>query len=153
MRSFARARKVPCPCNYCLSEQSTSSPIVPVSMRDSPPMGENRIVRESSQMASPVKRDRSSHSPDDLVIEEKMEKESNSSSGFEELSPNGQSGSESDRPESQQAKKITDINMRITSDSKIAANGPLKISIEMNGILYKGTLESVPTNSSDPKTV
>lgn len=77
-----------------------------------------------------------------------MEKESNSSSGFEELSPNGQSGSESDRPESQQAKKITDINMRIANESEVV-NGPIKISIEINGVLYKGTLVSSSADSND----
>lgn len=115
-------------------------------------MRENRMVRESSQMTSPVKRETSSSSPDDLVIEEKMEKESNSSSGFEELSPNGQSGSESDRPESQQAKKITDINMQIASESDVA-NGQIKISLEINGVLYKGTLVSSTGDSNDSKTV
>ena len=122
--------------------------MVPVTMRESPPLRENHMVRESSQMASHVKRETSSRSPDDLVIEEKMEKESNSSSGFEELSPNGQSGSESDRPESQQAKKITDINMRIANESEVV-NGPIKISIEINGVLYKGTLVSSSADSND----
>ena len=126
--------------------------MVPATMRDSPPMRENRLGRQSSRMTSPVKRETSSSSPDDLVIEEKMEKESNSSSGFEELSPNGQSGSESDRPESQQAKKITDINMRIASESDVT-HGHIKISIELNGVLYKGTLEAASTDSNDTKTV
>jgi len=154
MREFARARKVPCPCNYCLSEQSTSSqsPIVPVPLRESPPMRDNRMVRGPLHMTSPVKREISSRLSDDLVIEEKMEKDSNSSSGFEELSPNGQSGSESDRPESQQVKKITDISMRIASEGD-TSNSTIKISIEINGVVYKGTLESATSGKHESKTV
>ena len=110
-------------------------------------------MRETAKMTSPVKREASSSSPDDLVIEEKMEKESSdSSSGFEELSPNGQSGSESDRPESNRAKKITDINMRLASEDD-AAVGVVRISIEINGVMYKGELESVSTSRDDSKVV
>ena len=103
-------------------------------------------------MTSPVKREISSRLSDDLVIEEKMEKDSNSSSGFEELSPNGQSGSESDRPESQQVKKITDISMRIASEGE-TSNSSIKISIEINGVVYKGTLESATSDKHESKTV
>ena len=103
-------------------------------------------------MTSPVKREISSRLSDDLVIEEKMEKDSNSSSGFEELSPNGQSGSESDRPESQQVKKITDINMRIATEGD-TSNSTIKISIEINGVVYKGTLESGTSDKRESKAV
>ena len=103
-------------------------------------------------MTSPVKREISSRLSDDLVIEEKMEKDSNSSSGFEELSPNGQSGSESDRPESQQVKKITDINMRIATEGD-TSNSTIKICIEINGVVYKGTLESGTSDKRESKAV
>ncbi|XP_065059819.1 uncharacterized protein LOC135687237 [Rhopilema esculentum] len=152
VRELSRGRKVPCPCSYCLSEQSNIRSQSP-SLKQSPSLREAQLVRETAQMTSPVKREASSSSPDDLVIEEKMEKESSdSSSGFEELSPNGQSGSESDRPESNRAKKITDINMRLASEDD-AAVGVVRISIEINGVIYKGELESVSTSRDDSKVV
>ena len=156
MRDLPRTRKVPCPCSYCLSERPDAHnepPMMSMAMRESSSTRENHVVRESphSQMVSPHKRETASSSPDDLVIEEKCEKESNdSSSGFEELSPNGQSGSEStasDRPESKQAIKMSDINMQIAKEGD-TANSVIKISLEINGVMYKGTLESMSTNEN-----
>ncbi len=95
---------------------------------------------ESGEGQSQHKEGRSNSSLDRMTMEEKIEKDSSSSSsGFEELSPNVQSLSD-DRPESKQSQKITDISMKITND--VASPNPvIKISLEINGVVYRGSLE------------
>ena len=118
-----------------------------MAIRGSPIRRDSGLTNESSGLSpdADAKREERNRSPDDLVIEEKMEKESSgSSSGFEELSPNAQSVESSrspERPDSKQAQKVTDISMKISNDVS-APNSVINISIEINGVMFRGALES-----------
>eukprot|EP00794_Sanderia_malayensis_P010170 gene10170-11209_t len=136
-RDTARSAKVPCPCSYCVADQ-------PDNHRQSPVLSTSNPRSPVTQDSDPTSKHDDQHKQDSslngIAMEEKMEKDSSdSSSGFEELSPNAQSLSE-DRPESKQGQKITDINMKIGSDVTSPVS-VIKIAMEINGVVYRGSLE------------